>query len=77
MHWTDLDELAQLERDGVLTGGMRPKAAAIRRALLGGVPRVHVVDGRRTGALLEEVFTTEGSGTLIVPQADGAPAEPL
>lgn len=77
MHWTDLAELAQLEHTGALSGGMRPKAAAIRRALLGGVPRVHVVDGRRAGALLEEVFTTEGSGTLVVPQADEAPAEPL
>jgi acetylglutamate kinase len=77
LHWTDLEELAQLERDGVLTGGMRPKRAAIERALRAGVPRVHVVDGRRTGALLEEVFTTEGSGTLVVLESDEAPAEPL
>lgn len=77
LHWTDLTQLDQLERDGILSGGMRPKKAAIRVALDGGVPRVHVVDGRRGGALLEEVFTTEGSGTLVVPQAEEAPAEPL
>jgi acetylglutamate kinase len=77
LHWTDLDQLAELERTGALSGGMRPKKAAIERALRGGVPRVHVVDGRRTGALLEEVFTTEGSGTLVVLEADEAPAEPL
>jgi acetylglutamate kinase len=77
LHWTDLEELAELEGSGALSGGMRPKAAAIRTALRGGVPRVHVVDGRREGALLEEVFTTEGSGTLVVPHADEAPAEPL
>lgn len=68
---TDLDELAELERTGALRGGMRPKVAAIRRALLGGVARVHVVDGRRPGALLEEVFTTEGSGTLVVGKPAG------
>ena len=67
----------QLAADGALSGGMRPKVAAIRRALDGGVPRVHVVDGRAGGALLEEVFTTDGSGTLVVTEADDMPAEPL
>jgi acetylglutamate kinase len=62
-----LGDLAAMEADGALRGGMRPKVAAIRRALGGGVPRVHVVDGRRPGALLEEVFTAEGAGTLVVP----------
>jgi acetylglutamate kinase len=77
LHWTDLSELAELEKAGAFSGGMRPKIAAIRRALGSGVPRVHVVDGRRDGALLEEVFTTEGCGTLVVTEADEAPAEPL
>ena len=77
LHWTDLDELGALEQAGRLRGGMRPKLAAIRRALEGGVARVHVVDGRRFGALLEEVFTTDGSGTLVVAQSDQAPAEPF
>jgi acetylglutamate kinase len=77
LHWTDLEQLGELERSGALSGGMRPKKAAIERALRGGVPRVHVVDGRRVGALLEEVFTTEGSGTLVVLESDEAPAEPL
>lgn len=76
LHWADLARLDELARDGALSGGMRPKVAAIRTALDGGVPRVHVVDGRRGGALLEEVFTTEGSGTLVVPEAEEAPAEP-
>lgn len=77
LHWTDLVELAELEQKGMIRGGMRPKVAAIRRALLGGVPRVHVVDGRHSGSLLSEVFTTEGSGTLVVTEADEAPPEPL
>jgi len=76
LHWTDLEELAELEQKGAIKGGMRPKVAAIRRALGAGVPRAHVVDGRRAGALLEEVFTTDGSGTLVVAHAQTAPAEP-
>jgi acetylglutamate kinase len=75
LHWTDLGGLAQLEAQGRLTGGMRPKLAAIRIALGGGVPRVHVIDGRKPGALLEEVFTTEGCGTLVVAQAEQCPPE--
>ncbi len=70
--FTDLEELADLEREGALQGGMRPKVGAIRRAITGGVPRAHVVDGRRQGALLEEVFTTDGSGTLVVARVDQA-----
>ena len=77
LHWTDLAQLRALGQEGTLTGGMRPKVDAIARCLEGGVPRVHVVDGRRAGALLEEVFTTEGSGTLVVSEANECPAEPL
>lgn len=77
LHWTDLAELDALGKAGALKGGMRPKVAAVRRALEGGVPRVHIIDGRRDGALLEEVFTTDGCGTLVVSEADEAPAEPL
>ncbi len=77
LHWADLAQLDELETAGAFRGGMRPKIAAVRRALKAGVPRVHVIDGRRDGALLEEVFTTDGCGTLVVPEADQAPAEPL
>lgn len=76
LEWADLALLDELEQRGSLRGGMRPKVAAVRRALAGGVPRVHVVDGRRQGSLLEEVFTTDGSGTLVVAEAEQAPAEP-
>jgi hypothetical protein len=38
---------------------------------------VHVVDGQEPQALLVEVLTTEGSGTLVVEEADDMPAEPL
>lgn len=73
--FTDLQGLEQLERDGVLSGGMRPKVAAIRRALRGGVPRVHVVDGRQPHTILREVFTTDGAGTLVVADGDETAAE--
>lgn len=76
LHWTDLEELDQLEKRGAFSGGMRPKVTAIRRAITGGVPRVHVIDGRRDGALLEEVFTTDGCGTLVVRESDEVPGEP-
>jgi acetylglutamate kinase len=75
LHWTDLRELDQMRQSGALKGGMLPKVDALRRALEAGVPRVHVVDGRQPGSLLEEVFTTSGSGTLVVAEADATPAE--
>jgi acetylglutamate kinase len=45
---------------------MLPKAAAIETALQGGVPRAHLVSWRAPDALLWEVFSNEGSGTLVV-----------
>lgn len=58
-------ELDALEATGALLGGMAPKAAAIRRALQGGVPAAHLVGGRSAEALLTEIFTNEGSGTMV------------
>lgn len=60
-----LKELIAMEKSGELAGGMLPKAEAIRRCLVGGVPRVHVVSFAIPDALLIEVFTNEGAGTLI------------
>jgi acetylglutamate kinase len=45
---------------------MLPKVAAIERALAGGVPRVHVISYLQPDSLLLEVFTNEGTGTLVV-----------
>jgi acetylglutamate kinase len=64
--YTDLAGLAELNRKGALGAGMRPKAAAIEQALLQGVRRVHVISQTAPDALLREVFTNEGSGTLLV-----------
>ena len=45
---------------------MLPKATAIEAAIEGGVPRVHVISYRVPDSLLLEIFTNEGTGTLIV-----------
>ncbi len=59
-------ELDKLEREGVFTAGMRPKIAACRKALQSGVHGVHLISGVKPDALLREIFTNEGSGTMIV-----------
>ena len=50
-----------------LETGMVPKMAACLRAVRGGVPKAHVIDGRVPHALLVEVFTDQGVGTEVVP----------
>ena len=62
-----LEELAVLEKEGVISGGMRPKLTAVRNALASGVASAHLVSGLAPDALLAEVFTNEGSGTMIIP----------
>jgi acetylglutamate kinase len=58
-----LDELAQA---GAIKDGMRPKLTAARKALAAGVASVHLVSGVIPDAILTEVFTNEGSGTMLV-----------
>ncbi len=55
-----------------LSAGMVPKMDACLRAVRGGVPRAHVLDGRVPHALLLEVFTDEGVGTMVLPDESGA-----
>jgi acetylglutamate kinase len=63
----DADELADLLPS--LASGMVPKMEACLRAVEGGVPRAHVLDGRLPHALLLEMFTSEGIGTMVVPRS--------
>ena len=77
LHFTDLAELDKLEEKGAFSRGMRPKVAAVRLALEGGVPRTHIIDSGREGALLEEIFTNDGCGTLIVKATDEIRDEPV
>jgi len=51
-----------------LESGMVPKMEACLRAVQGGVPAAHVIDGRVAHSTLLEVFTSEGFGTMVVPQ---------
>ncbi len=53
---------------GQLHAGMRPKVASIVGALRAGVPQAHILDGRVLHAVLLEIFTDEGIGTMITPQ---------
>jgi acetylglutamate kinase len=59
------DQLAELLPS--LSSGMVPKMEACLRAVRGGVPAAHVLDGRVRHSLLLEVFTDEGIGTMVVP----------
>ena len=66
--YIDLEGLRVMKQRGVLAGGMAPKAAAIESALNGGVSRAHLVSWRVPDGLLAELFTNQGSGTLVVPE---------
>jgi acetylglutamate kinase len=53
-----------------LDAGMVPKMEACLRAVRGGVPTAHVIDGRVPHAVLLELFTGEGIGTMVTPTAE-------
>jgi acetylglutamate kinase len=74
--YTDLPGLKRLEQSGSLEGGMLPKASAIESAIRGGVRRVHVISYNARDSVLAEVFTNEGTGTMIVADVKAlTPAE--
>jgi acetylglutamate kinase len=58
-------QVDELFADGTISGGMRPKLSSALDAAKGGVRGVHIIDGRVEHALLLEVLTDEGVGTLI------------
>ena len=55
-----------LIEDGIVAGGMTPKTECCIRAIAQGVSAAHIVDGRTPHALLLEVFTDDGIGTMVV-----------
>jgi acetylglutamate kinase len=73
-NWPDTSSLTtQIDADALekllptLEAGMLPKMEACLRAVQGGVPAAHVVDGRVAHSILLEVFTSEGFGTMVIP----------
>ncbi|MEZ4456450.1 MAG: acetylglutamate kinase [Gemmatimonadales bacterium] len=70
--FADPDDLTQLMESGALAGGMRPKVEACIRAATSGVERTHIIDGRATDSLLQELFTGSGAGTMIVGKKEKA-----
>jgi len=76
-NWPDRSSLVRRIRAGALAGlipaldsGMRPKMEACYRAVVGGVGRAHVIDGRAPHAILVEVFTDDGIGTMVLPDEE-------
>jgi acetylglutamate kinase len=76
-NWPDTDSLiSRLPADRLATllpgleAGMVPKMEACLRAVRGGVPQAHVIDGRVAHSILLEVFTSAGFGTMVVPGDD-------
>jgi acetylglutamate kinase len=76
-NWPDRDSLiSRLSADELaamlptLSSGMVPKMEACLRAVRGGVPQAHVIDGRVAHSILLEVFTSEGFGTMVTPEVE-------
>lgn len=58
-------ELPDLQRNGIVSGGMLPKIGAVRTAIESDVRSVHIIDGRIPHSVILELFTSAGIGTMI------------
>ena len=65
IHRIDLKGAERLKEDGVISGGMIPKIDCCTRAIREGVRKVFIIDGRIPHALLMEILTDEGLGTMF------------
>ena len=61
----DVAEVNKLIKKEIISGGMLPKVNACITALSGGVKKTHIIDGRVEHAVLLELFTNTGIGTLV------------
>lgn len=68
IHSIDIDEVPQLVADGVIAGGMIPKIECCVDCVRSGVPEVAIIDGRIPNAILQELFSEKGNGTLFYQQ---------
>ena len=66
VHVADINDATELFRQGVIKGGMIPKVESCIEALLCGVHKVFILDGRVAHSILLEMLTDEGSGTMMV-----------
>ena len=76
-NWPDRDSLVrQITASSLeallpsLESGMKPKMEACLRAVRGGVPHAHIIDGRQAHSMLSEIFTSAGSGTMVMPDRE-------
>jgi acetylglutamate kinase len=67
IHQANLDVIDEILRGGGAVGGMKPKIQACAQAVQSGVARAHILDGRVPHALLLELFTDSGVGTMVLP----------
>ncbi len=65
------DQLEKMLADGTVDGGMIPKVRSCIQAVRSGVEQAHILDGRHPHALLLEIFTREGIGTMVTAGAEG------
>jgi acetylglutamate kinase len=61
-----VQEIEDLKNNNIIYGGMLPKMDSVKSALMGGVKKVHIIDGRILHSVLLEIFTDKGIGTQIV-----------
>lgn len=61
-----VEEIDRLIEKGIVKGGMIPKLKSARKALVSGVNKVHIIDGRIPHSLIIELFTDEGLGTEVI-----------
>ena len=66
----DINDAVQLFNEGVISGGMIPKVECCIDAILRGVKRVIVMDGRVNHSILLEILTNEGVGTMVMESKD-------
>lgn len=69
--YADIEKVEEMKKTGKIAGGMLPKIDACVKALKNGVRRTHIINGLKAGALMREIFTNAGCGTMIVEKREG------
>ena len=62
----------EMMKTGAITGGMMPKLTTLVEAVRSGVPRAHILDGTAEHSLLVELFTKDGTGTMVTTREEKA-----